>query len=59
MDLQARLSSCPSFGAGKCPYQLLMERAYLIPQLMKPGELAACERILRACESGSPAACNP
>jgi hypothetical protein len=56
MDLQERISSCPSFSAGKCPHQRLMERAYLIPQLMKPQELERCERLLRACgrESGSP-----
>jgi hypothetical protein len=50
MDLQERINSCPSFAAGKCPHQHLMERAYLIPQVMKPEELETCDRLLRACD---------
>jgi hypothetical protein len=53
MDLEERISSCPSFAAGECPHQLLMERAYLISELMKPDELEACERLHRACERNS------
>jgi hypothetical protein len=60
MDVQERLSSCPSFGAGDCPHQLLLERAYLIPQLMKPEELKMCERLILECERclHSPVACR-
>jgi hypothetical protein len=50
MDLQQRLSSCPSFGAGNCPHQRFLERAYLIPQLMQPEELEMCERLILECE---------
>jgi hypothetical protein len=52
MDLHERINSCPSFGAGKCPHQPLMERAYLIPQLMKPEDLETCERLLCTCDCG-------
>jgi len=53
MDLQERINSCPSFAAGECPHQPLMERAYLIPQLMKHEELEACERLLCTCDRQS------
>jgi hypothetical protein len=46
MDMQERINSCPSFAAGECPHQLLMETAYLIPHLMKPEELETCKRML-------------
>jgi hypothetical protein len=59
MDLHEHIRSCASFATGKCPHQRLMEKVYLVPQLMKPQELEMCERLLRACESGSPVACNP
>jgi hypothetical protein len=50
MDLQERISSCRHFAAGTCPNQPLMERAYLVPQLMDRSELARCERLLCPCE---------
>jgi hypothetical protein len=50
MDLQERISSCKYFAAGTCPNQTLMERAYLIPQLMDRSELARCEQLLCSCE---------
>jgi hypothetical protein len=52
MNLHERINSCPNFGAGKCPHQRLMERAYLIPQLMKPEDLETCERLLCTCDCG-------
>jgi hypothetical protein len=50
MDLQERISSCKYFAAGTCPNQSLLERAYLVPQLMDRSELARCERLLCPCE---------
>ena len=58
MDLQERINSCKCFAEGRCPNQLSMERAYLIPQLMDPRELQACERVLEACEERCPHARN-
>ena len=54
MDLQERINSCQSFATGKCPNQRLMEKAYLIPQLLDPKELRACENL---CTCGC--SCNP
>jgi hypothetical protein len=45
MDLQERINSCKWFVEGRCPNQRLMERAYLIPQLMDPAELRSCEKL--------------
>jgi hypothetical protein len=50
MDLQQRINACKCFAEGRCPNQRLLERAYLIPQLMDPRELQACERALEACD---------
>jgi hypothetical protein len=50
MDLQERINSCRYFAAGICPNQRLMERAYLIPQLMDRSELMRCEQLLCLCE---------
>jgi hypothetical protein len=50
MDLQERISSCNYFAAGTCPNQSLLERAYLVPQLMDSSELARCEQLLCPCE---------
>lgn len=50
MDLQERINSCRHFAAGTCPNQPLMERAYLIPQLMDRSELMRCERLLCPCD---------
>jgi hypothetical protein len=60
MDLQEYIKSCPSFAPGNCSHQLLPERAYLIPQLMKPEELEMCERLILECEPWlhSPAGCR-
>ncbi len=50
MNLEERISSCKYFAAGTCPNQPLMERAYLIPQLMDRRELMRCERVLCPCD---------
>jgi len=43
MDLQEHINSCKCFAEGRCPNQSVMERAYLIPQLMDRVDLQACE----------------
>jgi hypothetical protein len=50
MNLDERIGSCRYFAAGTCPNQPLMERAYLIPQLMDRRELMRCERLLCPCD---------
>lgn len=50
MNLQERINSCRYFAAGTCPNQPLMERAYLIPQLMDRSEIVRCERLLCPCD---------
>jgi hypothetical protein len=50
MDFQERIGSCRYFAVGACPHQPLMERAYLIPQLMDRSELLRCERVLCPCD---------
>jgi hypothetical protein len=44
MDIVDRIGSCRAFAEGKCPCQSLMERFYLVPQLMDPRELRNCEK---------------
>ena len=43
MDFREGINSCKCFAEGRCPNQRLMERAYLIPRLMDPVDLQACE----------------
>jgi hypothetical protein len=49
VDLEERFNSCKCFVSGKCPAQRLMERAYLVPQLLDPRELSAYENLCN-CE---------
>jgi hypothetical protein len=54
MNLPERVNSCKCFAEGRCANQRLMERAYLIPQLIDPMELAACEEFCtHVCNSAS------
>ena len=43
------ISSCRCFRKGKCPHQELMERAYLIPQLLAPDTIQECRNICLQC----------
>jgi hypothetical protein len=49
-DIQDRINSCELFREGKCPHQSIMERVYLIPQILDPEELRRLERLCCACE---------
>lgn len=42
--------TCHYYADGRCPNQSLIDRAYLIPQLLAPSELAAIETTCAACE---------
>ena len=33
----------------KCPNQLMMEKAYLIPQLLDPKQVQECQKLARSC----------
>ena len=43
------ISSCRGFRKGRCPHQEIMERAYLIPQLLAPDMLKECRNICLHC----------
>lgn len=43
------ISSCRDFRKGKCPHQKVMERAYLIPQLLAPDTLQEYKNICLHC----------
>jgi len=53
MDTVDRIDSCHTFAKGKCPCQSLMERFYLVPQLMDPREARNCEKPCYACNRGA------
>jgi len=44
-----RLNSCLLLAMGKCPSQMQMARAYLIPQLMITAQLTFCEQTCMNC----------
>lgn len=44
-----RVTSCHTFREGNCPYQKVMERVYLIPQLINPEELNEYQRQCLTC----------
>jgi len=41
---------CPYYPDGRCPNRSLVDRAYLIPQILSPSELAAIETACANCE---------
>lgn len=43
------INSCRGFRKGKCPHQEIMERAYLIPQLLTPDTLQEYKSICLHC----------
>jgi hypothetical protein len=43
------ISSCRGFRKGKCPHRKVMERAYLIPQLLAPDTLQEYKNICLHC----------
>jgi hypothetical protein len=43
------ISSCRGFRKGRCPHQKVMERAYLIPQLLAPDTLQEYKNICLHC----------
>jgi hypothetical protein len=47
--LEHRLNSCLLLAVGKCPYQMQMARAYLIPQLMITAQLTFCQQTCMNC----------
>jgi hypothetical protein len=48
----SRLKSCQLFVKQKCPYQMEMERAYLIPQLLDSAQLLEYMRLCLSCPEG-------
>lgn len=48
-EIQERINSCKLFREGKCPYQPMMEKVYLISQVLDPEELRRCEGRCCAC----------
>ncbi len=42
--------TCHYYADGRCPNQALIDRAYLIPQLLAPSELGAIETTCAACK---------
>jgi hypothetical protein len=53
MDIVDRIGSCRAFVEGKCPCQSLMERVYLVPQLMNARDLRDCDKACCTCDKGS------
>jgi hypothetical protein len=48
--LEHRINSCQLFAEKKCPNQLTMERAYLIPQFLDPKQLQQYQDLARSCK---------
>jgi hypothetical protein len=40
---------CQYLGCGQCPYESIIERALLIPQILDPVQIAAAQRICDKC----------
>jgi len=53
MDIVDRIDSCQSFAEGYCPHQALMERLYLIYQVLRNQELLRSEVRCRRCREWS------
>jgi hypothetical protein len=49
MDIVDRIDSCQSFAEGYYPHQALMERLYLIYQVLRSQELLRSEVLCRRC----------
>ncbi|MCK5486791.1 MAG: hypothetical protein KAI86_11300, partial [Desulfobacterales bacterium] len=45
-----RIKSCRLFLERKCPNQLLIEKAYLFPQILDPKHLQECQELAQSCE---------
>ena len=48
--IEHRLNSCELFNGERCPHQVIMERLYLIPQLLDVVETAEYENACFRCK---------
>ena len=53
MDIVDRISSCRAFAERQCSHQVLMDRLYLIYQILRQGELRTSEALCRSCRESS------
>jgi len=49
MHIVDRINSCRAFAGGYCPHQGLMERLYLIYQILDTGQRLEAEALCRHC----------
>jgi hypothetical protein len=42
--------TCQYYGAGQCPQHIVIDKAYLIPQLLDDSEIKTAEKICENCE---------
>lgn len=49
MVIENRLNSCELFSEGKCPYELIMQRVYLFPQLLDAVEAKEYKMTCHKC----------
>ena len=48
--LEHRINSCHFFREQQCPNQLMMERAYLVPQLLDSEQFQECLKLHLSCK---------
>jgi len=53
MSIEEKLMSCLLFADRKCPHQLLMERLYLVPQILTPEQFEEYENLCCPCTENS------